>query len=584
MKYAWLVIAVFTARFLVTAVAYPGLDGDLGWQRWLGATILRTGSIPSSLGPEAFSAPGAAWVPQEWIFGILAHLARTGLAWEAFSAGVALCATAALILCAYRGVRAGASPTAVAVCVTFAGIALLETFGTRAQVFAWPLFALYLLLLDIDGPLVWLALPVAALWSNVHASATIAPVLALIVASGSALDERRFGNRARRLTLVALGSIVAICCNPFGWRLPAYALMLISSPIKSYIVEWKVTDMGETSFAYGALPLLLLAAYAGTRNARRWGDVLIFALLALMMLGAARNIALFGLAAAPVVALAMSRTLPFFARDPDEAPPSRSAAWALPAISLAIAGGVAFALLHSSKRTEVTMPIAVLGDLQRTPGPYHLLCADFAWCSFVVGSPGISVFLDGRADPYPPAVWDDFLQILRLRDGWQAKLTQRGIDTVLVSRGSPLDQALARTPAWRALFSEAKFRIWNRPSAGVGLRTRHDAERGRREFFGSSRIFARVSGVPGVGVILGETLEQTDVETFIHLGSRCVPRFGELAREQLAAIERFGSAIVREGFLRTPPLERRIAVGDVCREAADIDHRVLQVHRDVAAG
>src|SRR5665213_3358001 len=57
MKYAWLVIAVFAARFLVVAVAYPAVDGDLAWQRWFGAAVLRTGSIPQSLGPETFTAP-----------------------------------------------------------------------------------------------------------------------------------------------------------------------------------------------------------------------------------------------------------------------------------------------------------------------------------------------------------------------------------------------------------------------------------------------------------------------------------------------------------------------------------------------
>ena len=234
---------------------------------------------------------------------------RAGLG--AFSAGVALCAIAALALSAYRGARAGASATSVAVAATFTGVALLASFGTRAQVFAWPAFALFLLLLDYDAPLVWLALPVAALWSNVHASATIAPVLAAATACGAALDEGRFGPRARRLGLVALGSVIAICCNPFGWHLPAYALSLVTSPIKAYIVEWKISDLGETSFAYGAVPLLLIAAYAGTRSTRRWSDALIFGLLALMMLGAARNIALFGLGAGPIVALDA------FARVPD---------------------------------------------------------------------------------------------------------------------------------------------------------------------------------------------------------------------------------------------------------------------------
>ncbi len=507
MKYAWLVIAIFTARFLVFAVAYPGVDGDLGWQRWLGATILRSGAIPRMLGNETFSAPGAPWVPQEWAFSILAHLSRTGLGWDLFSSGVALCATAALALSAYRGVRGGASATAVAVAATFTGIALLESFGTRAQVFAWPAFALYLLVLDFDAPVVWFALPVAALWSNVHASATIAPLLAAAAACGAAFDERRFGPRARRLTWVALGSAVAICCNPFGWHLPAYALSLVTSPIKSYIVEWKVTDLGETSFAFGALPLLLIAAYAGTRSTRRWSDALLFGLLALAMLGAARNIALFGLGAGPIVALALTRVVPWFVRDPAEPALPRGVAWGFPVVALAVAGGVAVALLQSTKRVEVTMPVAILDSLRREPGDHRLLCADFAWCSFVVGEPGISVFLDGRADPYPPAVWDDFLDVLRLHEVWRERIAARRINTVLVARDTPLDQALARTPPWRAIFSDAKFRLWVLPSARVGVGTRHEPQRSGRELFGARRVLPRVTGVAGVGMVLGQPLE-----------------------------------------------------------------------------
>ncbi|MGH7729604.1 MAG: hypothetical protein ACREM2_12560, partial [Vulcanimicrobiaceae bacterium] len=65
MKYAWPVAAVFAARFFASAIVFPPGDGDLFWQRRLGATILRTGHIPRALGPQAFAAPGAPWTPQE---------------------------------------------------------------------------------------------------------------------------------------------------------------------------------------------------------------------------------------------------------------------------------------------------------------------------------------------------------------------------------------------------------------------------------------------------------------------------------------------------------------------------------------
>src|ERR1700680_3450494 len=75
---ACLLIAVFAARFFVTAVAYPQLDGDISWQRWLGFEILRSGSVPHALGAETFTAAGAPWLPHEWLFSIAAALGSGG--------------------------------------------------------------------------------------------------------------------------------------------------------------------------------------------------------------------------------------------------------------------------------------------------------------------------------------------------------------------------------------------------------------------------------------------------------------------------------------------------------------------------
>ena len=62
---------------------------------------------------------------------------------------------------------------------------------------------------------------------------------------------------------IALGSLAAICCNPLGWHLPAYALMLVGSPITHFIVEWRATGLDDPGFTYGALPLLALVICAG---------------------------------------------------------------------------------------------------------------------------------------------------------------------------------------------------------------------------------------------------------------------------------------------------------------------------------
>ena len=473
MRYAWLAIAIFAARFVATAIAYPARDGDLAWQRWLGATILRAHAIPSALGPETFSAVGAPWVPQEWAFSIAASLAGSGAGWAAFAGCVALAATAALALSAVRAERLGASPRANLLCTVFAGFALFESFGVRAQVAVWPMLALFLFFLDFDSPLAYAAIAVAALWSNFHASAMLVPIVAAAAAAGTFFDEGARSPNVRRRAIVAAGCALAICCNPFGVRLPLYALSLFSSTFKSAISEWKPTDLGDTSFLYGALPLLLIAlVYFAGPSARRARDTIVLVAFAYLLLGAARNVALFGIVALPLVAVALTRGVPFFARDAaaERAVP-RAARILLPAFSLVLAVVVAIGLVRNQERGEDALASHAMASIATLPGERRIFCADFAWCGLAIGAPRERVFLDGRADPFPADVWDDFLAIARIHHDWLARLDARGVNTVVTQTDSGLDDALARTRGWQRSYADAHYRVWVRAPATLTART-----------------------------------------------------------------------------------------------------------------
>jgi hypothetical protein len=473
-KYAWLVIAIFAARFLATGIAYPQLDGDLSWQRWLGAQILQHHAIPRTLGGETFTAPGAPWTPQEWAFSLAAALAGNGPGWIVFAGGTALAATGALALAAAFAERRGASPRAIALCTLLAGVALFASFGVRAQVAAWPLLALFLLLLDCEAPVAYAAIGVAALWSNVHASALLAPLLALAATAGTIIDEGLASAAVRRRATIAAGSAVAVCCNPFGWGLPHYAFTLFSSPFKAAISEWRPPVLEYSSFSLGALPLLALAivflAGPGPRRAR---DAIVLGLFGYLVLSATRNVALFGLVALPLVAAALTRHTALFAPPRAVAPherAARAARYGLPAFAGLLACGVAFGLLHNAERGGDHVAAAAIAAIAERPGPHRIMCADFAWCSLALGHPGLRVFLDGRADPYPAAVWSDYIDVVALRADWLRVLRRREVDTVVVARGAPLDQALARTAGWLPGYSDAAYRVW--------LRAPHAARRG----------------------------------------------------------------------------------------------------------
>lgn len=465
MRFAWFVVAIFAGRFFATAVYFPPIDGDLSWQRWLGERIATTASLPDRLGQETFTAVGAPWVPQEWLFSILAY--RTGVhGWFWLALACAACATLALALCGWRAQRLGASPAGVAVAVSATGIALLASFGVRAQVVAWPLLAAFVLLLEIDGSVSYFAIAVAVLWSNVHASVMLAPVLAGIFFAGTLVNQGWNAN-ARRYAFISAGCALATLANPLGWKLPLYAVSLLSSPFKSMIVEWKSTDLGDQAFAYGAFPLVLCLLAFGVHGAHRWRDRLLLGTVAWLMFSAARNISVFALVASPIVAVALTAAFAdsrtgHLAPRVVAVPRALRIAESFAALAISVFIGGMLARAEASGAVPDTQPHRALAAIEALPGRSNVFCANFTWCSFLLGSPRVRVFLDGRADPYPSGVWDDYSAIIRVVPAWQATLARRCVDVVLLERTSALEQAISLSGEWRSSYSDGTFRAWVR--------------------------------------------------------------------------------------------------------------------------
>jgi hypothetical protein len=112
------------------------------------------------------------------------------------------------------------------------------------------------------------------------------------------------------------------------------------------------------------------------------------------------------------------------------------------------------------------LPVKAIAAIDAMPGTHNLLCGDFAWCALDFpgdgGAPKQKLFLDGRADPFPVPVWQDFVAIEILQPGWQQKLAARNVDAILVKREAPLAQALALMPAWHRAYADPKFLVYLR--------------------------------------------------------------------------------------------------------------------------
>ena len=307
-------VLVLAACAAVQAVFVRGAVVADGWYSLLGGRVVAAGGLP---GRDTLTAMtlGRDWVDQQW----LAHLTLYEL-WNA--AGWRLAAISLLVF--YLGTfavasiaarRLGASDRSVAAIVFVSFIAGLPNTVFRAQIIAYPLFALVLSLLLADsrraGRLVYLVFPLLALWANIHGSVVVGA--ALVTLRGLTFAAERLRARAP-LRSFAGGALALLLLpwpctliSPYGLALPGYyRSVLDNSTLTHSIVEWSPSTLrGQPIFFALLLAGLWIAARSGPALTR-------FSKLALLCLGilglvAVRNDVWFAIAGAVVLPAALDR-------------------------------------------------------------------------------------------------------------------------------------------------------------------------------------------------------------------------------------------------------------------------------------
>jgi hypothetical protein len=438
-------IAALTMWLSALAIRLPPRDGDLLWQRWLGERILRDHAIPRTLGPEAFAASGAPWTPQEWLFSLgLASTAHQGAAWIVPLA-CALAAGLALVITALRCRRRGTDGVMTSAAVILCALSMLQSFGARAQVFGWCGCAVVLWLLELDSILSWLAVPVTIVWANLHASVFLAPLLATVFACMKMAQERTFQGSATRLFGITVGCAAATLATPLGTDLPRYAAGLLASPIRHSISEWAPTSLENAVFVIAALPLLIMLVAFGNRAPPH--DRVLACIFLVILFTAVRNVPLFALVVAPIAFGAMPAQRP----TQQDNRLRHAAAWAA-TVTVALAGlGVSVISWQRAPALADGLPYAPAhaATAGRDSRP-RIFCEDFAWCSLFLTARAATVFIDGRADPYPVEIWHQYRDVIDGKPDWSQILDQHCIDTVLARRKSALESLLAEDTAWVA--------------------------------------------------------------------------------------------------------------------------------------
>jgi len=443
----WAATLVWSAVFAAQALAGEPRDGDLWWQAALGETVLQQHAIPGVLGPSTYTAPQAAWVAHEWLFSVayawcVAHHAERG-----FQLALAACAAATIVFVAARAAALGGGRFA-GPCAVVCGAALTESFGVRAQVAAWPFLALFLLLFEQRGAARWWALPVVVAWANLHASVVLAPALAAI----GVLD----GRRPLRERLAMFGATAgATLCTPFGIALPEMALAWSFDPDAAFITEWARPSLGDWPFlAGGVLPAAVVLADLRAR-ALSWAQRAMALLAVLAMIDHARNLATGAIVIVPLAGVVLAAL----------AGPGRAWRWTRSDAGLvALAGvGAAIVAIAAVRGDQARLPArGAVAATQAFAGPQRVYCEDFSWCSLFASDPAVRVFLDGRTDAYPHAVFAAWNGVRSAAPDWDALLETYRTTTIVAWSHGALATAAARSPRWRVRFADPRVTVFVR--------------------------------------------------------------------------------------------------------------------------
>ncbi len=324
--------------------------------------------------------------------------------------------------------------------------------------------------------LLWI-LPLQIIWCNAHGGFIIAYLLLGAFVLGEVLNSI-FGKSANRLScqtirkllLLSIASIPLLAINPLGIRAYVVPFSTIFMPeLGRYIQEWQAPDFSQPS-AWSFVILLALALVTMWRSKREldfteW--ILVCGGAALGLL-AARNLALFAIAALPVASdhledILQSRqwVIPF--RDVES--PTRVVLNLCLIIMVSI--GLGARLYHLLSKESVSaglktaLPVAAVAQLDSLEHHGNMFNS-YNWGGYLMfHAPQYPVFIDGRSDLYRSFL-AEYYHIATARGDWRQALDRWRVGFAVIESQSGLAHALASDQNWQ--------RVYQDPLASVFLR------------------------------------------------------------------------------------------------------------------
>jgi hypothetical protein len=318
-----------------------------------------------------------------------------------------------------------------------------------------------------------------AVWANLHGSFLVGLALLAAFGCGRVGDlVRRTGSlravlgdsRVRRGAVLMFVATAAVMLNPYGWRIYPEAWHLSSNPNLADLVEWKPPGLWMSQGrAAVAVTIGLVALYLLTPRRISTTELLLLVGFGAATLATSRMIVWWG----PIAAYyASAHAAAIWKRRRGGLGLSTGSTRRVPARFATL---VVCAALVCTPLTTVLSQRPV-HDPRESLSPQtpveavDFLCEDLSfhgqifntleWGDYLLwaGPPGLEVFVASHVHLVPRPVWEDYMRVITLDDGWRTVLERYRINTAIVDddQHAALADALREDPAWSIAYEDAQ--------------------------------------------------------------------------------------------------------------------------------
>jgi hypothetical protein len=453
-------------------------DPDLWGHVRFGQEVLRAGRLITR-DPYSYSAPGHLWLNHEW-------LAEIFMAWLYNQFGtiglklMKLGCSAGVVLFLVEGMtEAGSAPIIQFVVLTCAAVTLALQVQFRPQLFTFVLLSALLASFarfNYRGHArLWLAIPMLALWANLHGGFIMGLASLGIFGVTVMIQDVLAGHSAVRgikILAITAAATIATLATPYGigaWQVVLHAL---TNPYtRTVIIDWqtltsallgRVSDYHATYF-YILIGLGLFSALFITYGLTPGGDLPLLAIAAVIIAAAFASIRNLPLAVIATV-IPLSRHLDLTVQawrkrqglptSLPRAPWNRIHQWVVAGAALVLMMGNG--LLSNTLVGLGPYPVGAIAFMQE----HHLrgnIVANFGWGQYVIWhlSPPSKLYIDGRYDTvYPQDVIDQYLAFHFGLPGANKFLSQDSHDFVLMGPDSKALRFATVATGWKELYRD----------------------------------------------------------------------------------------------------------------------------------